>query len=99
MVAPLEHGREKVVSAKMWAAQAPFWVTTKEKFPMIKKILLAVVIIVVVVVGALAVIVALQPSYYRIERSANISAPAATVFAQVNDFHKWEAWSPWARID
>jgi len=66
---------------------------------MIKKILLAVVIIVVVVVGALAVIVALQPSHYRIERSANISAPAATVFAQVNDFHKWEAWSPWARID
>ena len=66
---------------------------------MIKKILLAVVIIVVVVVGTLAVIVALQPSHYRIERSANISAPAATVFAQVNDFHKWEAWSPWARID
>jgi hypothetical protein len=66
---------------------------------MIKKILLAVVIIVVVVVGALAVIVALQPSHYRVERSTTISAPAATVFAQVNDFHKWEAWSPWAKLD
>jgi hypothetical protein len=21
------------------------------------------------------------------------------VFAQVNDFHKWEAWSPWAKLD
>jgi Polyketide cyclase / dehydrase and lipid transport len=66
---------------------------------MIRKILLAVVIIVVVVVGALAVIVALQPSHYRVERSTTISAPAATVFAQVNDFHKWEAWSPWAKLD
>jgi len=22
-----------------------------------------------------------------------------TVFAQVNDFHKWDAWSPWAKLD
>src|SRR5207248_2982956 len=21
------------------------------------------------------------------------------VFAQVNDFHNWEAWSPWAKLD
>jgi hypothetical protein len=32
-------------------------------------------------------------------RSINISAPPATVFAQVNDFHNWEAWSPWAKLD
>jgi hypothetical protein len=32
-------------------------------------------------------------------RSASVSAPAPTVFAQVNDFHKWEAWSPWAKLD
>jgi len=28
-----------------------------------------------------------------------MAAPPATVFAQVNDFHKWEAWNPWAKID
>jgi len=22
-----------------------------------------------------------------------------TVFNQVNDFHKWQAWSPWAKLD
>ena len=32
-------------------------------------------------------------------RSATISAPAPAVFAQVNDFHNWEAWSPWAKLD
>ena len=62
---------------------------------MIIKILIAIAVIVVV----FAIIVALQPSEFRIVRSATISAPAPTIFAQVNDFHKWEAWSPWAKLD
>ena len=62
---------------------------------MIKKILIGLVLIVVVLV----VVIALQPSSYSVERSATISAPPATVFAQVNDFHKWNAWSPWAKLD
>jgi hypothetical protein len=28
-----------------------------------------------------------------------ISAPAPVVFAQVNDLHRWENWSPWAKLD
>ena len=66
---------------------------------MIKKILLGPVVFIVVLVVVFVCIVALQPSHYRIERSATINAPASVVFAQVNDFHKWEAWSPWAKID
>jgi uncharacterized protein YndB with AHSA1/START domain len=59
---------------------------------MVLKILIALVAIVVA-------FVALQPSDYRIVRSATIAAPASNVFAQVNDFHKWDAWSPWAKLD
>jgi len=66
---------------------------------MLIKILIGVAAAVVLVVGVLAVIVALQPSEFRIERSATIAAPAPAVFAQVNDFHNWEAWSPWAKLD
>ena len=62
---------------------------------MLTKILIALAVIVVVFV----VIVALQPKEYRVARSATISAPPAAVFAQVNDFHKWEAWNPWGKID
>ena len=62
---------------------------------MIKKILIGLVAIIVVLV----VIIALQPSTYQVERSVTIAAPSAVVFAQVNDFHKWNAWSPWAKID
>ena len=62
---------------------------------MLKKIFIALVVIVIVVVG----IVALQPSEFRIARTATIAAPAPAVFAQVNDFHKWAAWSPWEKVD
>src|SRR5579872_822449 len=62
---------------------------------MIKKIIIALVVIIAVFL----VIVALQPADYRVVRTATITAPPETVFAQVNDFHNWEAWSPWAKLD
>ena len=62
---------------------------------MINKILLAVVILLVVFV----IVVALQPSHYRIARSTTISAMPADVFAQLNDLHKFQDWSPWAKLD
>jgi hypothetical protein len=57
------------------------------------------VIIIGAVIVLLIVIIALQPSQFRIERSAPMAAPAADVFVQVNDFHNWDGWSPWAKID
>ena len=62
---------------------------------MLKKILIALAVIIVVLV----IIVALQPSEFRVARSTSIAAPASAVFAQVNDFHKWQAWNPWGKID
>lgn len=62
---------------------------------MLKKILIALAAIVLIFV----VVVALQPSEFQMDRSTTIAAPQADVFAQVNDFHKWDAWSPWAKLD
>lgn len=45
------------------------------------------------------VIIAGRPDEFVVSRSTNISAAPALVFAQVNDFHNWEAWSPWAKMD
>jgi Polyketide cyclase / dehydrase and lipid transport len=63
--------------------------------PMLAIILIALAVIVVLFL----IVVALQPSDFRVVRSATIFAPAPAVFAQVNDFHNWEAWSPWAKLD
>ena len=42
---------------------------------------------------------ALGSKAFRIERSATIKASADAVFAQVNDFQNWRAWSPWEKLD
>jgi len=58
-----------------------------------------ILIILAIIFVALVVVVALQPSEFRIARSGSISASPAVVFAQVNDLPKWKAWSPWAKLD
>ncbi len=62
---------------------------------MLKKIALVVVALLVIFVA----VVALQPSEFTISRDTTINAPPAIVMAQVDDFHKWNAWSPWDKLD
>ncbi|MFZ4765766.1 MAG: SRPBCC family protein [Roseimicrobium sp.] len=62
---------------------------------MIKKLLL----ILVAIIAALIVVVTTRPDDFRFSRSTNIAAPPTVVFEHVNDFHKWDAWSPWAKLD
>jgi uncharacterized protein YndB with AHSA1/START domain len=45
------------------------------------------------------ILVTTRPSDFRITRTGRISAPVGIVFENVNDLHKWEAWSPWAKLD
>ena len=58
-----------------------------------------ILIILAGAIGALLVIVAFRPSAFHIARTAAISAPAPEVFAQINDFRNWPAWSPWEGVD
>jgi hypothetical protein len=62
---------------------------------MFKNILIALAIL----AAAFAVVVAMQPADFRVVRSLSVDAPPEVVFAQVNDFHNWNAWSPWANLD
>jgi uncharacterized protein YndB with AHSA1/START domain len=36
---------------------------------------------------------------YSVERSTTVDAPPERVYAQVADFHRWTAWSPWEDVD
>lgn len=64
-----------------------------------KRTIVNILIGLAVIVVVFIVIVALRPDDFRVTRIATISATAEVVFAQVNDFHQWEAWSPWAKMD
>ena len=66
---------------------------------MLKKVLLGIAAALAVLVVLFVIVVARQPSEFHIERSAKMAAAPEEVFEQVNDFHKWDGWSPWIKID
>ena len=65
----------------------------------LKTILMSILLGLIVVIGAFCVLVATRPNDMKVSQSATMKATPAAVFEQVNDFHKWEAWSPWAQLD
>jgi uncharacterized protein YndB with AHSA1/START domain len=56
-------------------------------------------IIIVFAIAAILIFAAMQPNSFRVQRSTTIKAPPEKIFAAINDFHRWEAWSPWEKID
>jgi len=56
-------------------------------------------IVLAVALAAILILAATKPDTFRIERSATINAPAAKIFAVLNDFHQWTGWSPWEHKD
>jgi uncharacterized protein YndB with AHSA1/START domain len=56
-------------------------------------------IAVVVVIAAVLALAATRPDTFRVERSATIKAPPGKVYALIDDFHQWQQWSPWERLD
>jgi hypothetical protein len=57
------------------------------------------ILVLAVVVGAILFIASRKPDEFRVTRSATIDAPAPIVFDHINNIHKWQTWSPWARAD
>lgn len=45
------------------------------------------------------VVIAGQPDEFKVTRAATFNAAPEKIFPHVNDLHKWEAWSPWAKLD
>jgi hypothetical protein len=62
---------------------------------MLKKIGLGIAVVVV----ALVVFVSMQPGSFAVERSITMQAPVDIAYGLVSDFHAWENWSPWAKLD
>ncbi len=60
-----------------------------------KKVLIGLVLVVLAFLG----FVASRPGEYTVERKATVAAPPDVVYGMVADFHKWDAWSPWAKLD
>ncbi len=62
---------------------------------MAKKIALVLLLL---IAGAL-VYAATRPTTFSVERSTTINAPPQKIFAIIEDFKQWSAWSPWDKMD
>ena len=63
------------------------------------KVLAVIALILLVAIVVVLVLAARKPAGFRIERATSIKAPPDKIFALINDFRNWRAWSPWERMD
>ena len=64
-----------------------------------KRVLLTIVALLLVAGVVVAGLAATKPDTYTVTRTAVVAAPPESVFAQVDDFRRWAAWSPWEKLD
>ncbi|MEQ1545324.1 SRPBCC family protein [Methyloglobulus sp.] len=58
-----------------------------------------ILILIALAVMLSLVVAAMQPANFRITRTGTVAAPASVIFPYINNLQKWEAWSPWAKLD
>ncbi|MBL8642370.1 MAG: SRPBCC family protein [Rhodospirillaceae bacterium] len=62
---------------------------------MLKTIAIVIVVLLAVILGYAAT----RPDTFKVERSATMNAPPEVVFALINDFKTWTAWSAYETKD
>lgn len=61
--------------------------------------LLYALIAFIVLIGLFLIAASMQPTDFSYARSTKIEAAPEAVFPHVNELKKWDAWSPWAKLD
>lgn len=59
----------------------------------------AILIVIAILIVGVVVLAAMQPSAFRIERSAVVRASPEKVFSMINDLHALNTWNPFLKID
>ena len=62
---------------------------------MIKKTLLLIVVAIAAILGYATT----KPDTFSVQRETTIKAPPQKIAALITDFHNWQAWSPWEKLD
>lgn len=66
---------------------------------MLKTVVLVIVVVLVVLLVAVLAFAATKPDTFRVQRATTIKAPPEKIFAFINDFNNWAAWSPYEKKD
>lgn len=57
--------------------------------------LITVAIAIAVIVLLVLIYAATKPDSFHVERAIDIRAPREKIFSLINDFHQWDAWTPY----
>ncbi|HEY9733562.1 MAG TPA: SRPBCC family protein [Drouetiella sp.] len=66
---------------------------------MLKKVILGLALFFALLIGGLAIFIATRPDSFVVQRSIVIKATPEPIYPLIADFHKWERWSPYERLD
>ncbi|UVK42588.1 SRPBCC family protein [Mesorhizobium sp. AR07] len=58
-----------------------------------------ILIVLVVIIAAVLIYAATRPDDFVTTRSASIKAPPEAIFPLINDFNRWQTWSPYEKLD
>jgi uncharacterized protein YndB with AHSA1/START domain len=61
--------------------------------------IIIIVAVLLVAVAAVLAFAATKPDTFRVERATTIMAPPQRIYALIDDFRAWSAWSPWEKMD
>jgi hypothetical protein len=56
-------------------------------------------VLAVIAIAIVLIVAAMKPSTFVVERSVTINATPEKIAPFINDFHNWNSWSPWAKLD
>ena len=58
-----------------------------------------ILIILAVLIAGVLIFAATKPNTMRVERSQRIQARPEAIYPLIADFHRWESWSPYEKLD
>ena len=63
------------------------------------EIIAVIAVILALAIAAVLILAARKPDIFSVMREIDIKAPPEAIFPLINDFHRWESWSPWENKD
>ncbi len=58
-----------------------------------------IALVIVALIAGILIFAATKPDTFGVQRSISIKPPPEKIFPLINDFKRWDAWSPWEKKD
>ena len=63
------------------------------------EIIAIIAIVLAIAIAIILIVAATKPNTFSIQRATIVKAPPERIFPLINDFHNWNSWSPWEKLD